>query len=114
CKDKKPKDDDEPKPKRACPIKVDLPSGEIQANKEERVGYARVYYPFDMNIDFKKDSSGCDCSCGEYEQLVRGYFEYDETGKGPWKREEQSTLTVGVYLDEYKFQEDGHLAGGTY
>jgi hypothetical protein len=51
-----------------------------------------------MNIDFDEDSSGCECACGEYEQLVRGYYRIDETGKGDWKTE-KSQLSMGVYLD---------------
>jgi outer membrane protein OmpA-like peptidoglycan-associated protein len=112
CKGKRKKPD-QPKRRRACPTKVDLPSGKIKAYKEERVGYARVWYPFPMNIDFKNDASGCDCSCGEYKQLIRGYFEYDDTGKGAWQRE-QSALTFGVYLDATHFQEDAAPVGGPY
>jgi len=111
CKRKPSKD--EPKRKKACPIKVDLPSGDIPAHKQEKIGSAKLWYPFEMNIDFDRDSSGCECACGEYYQLVKGYYKFDETGKGIWKKTE-SRLTMGVYLQENDFLEDGHVASGPY
>jgi outer membrane protein OmpA-like peptidoglycan-associated protein len=112
CK-RKPSKDDEPKRKRACPIKVDLPSGDKQARKIEQVGYAKLWYPFKMNIDFDEDSSGCECACGEYKQLVRGHDEVDKTGKGDWKPVEVQ-LSLGENLDKNDFKEDGHIAFGPY
>jgi len=112
CKGKRKKSKDEPKRKKACP-KVDLPSGKYKAHKDEQIGYARLWYPFKMNVDFAEDSSGCECACGEYEQLVRGYFRIDETGNGDWKTERKQ-LSAGVYLDETAFREDGHIASGPY
>jgi outer membrane protein OmpA-like peptidoglycan-associated protein len=105
--------DDEPKHRRACPIKVDLPSGDKQARKIEQVGYAKLWYPFKMSIDFDQDSSGCECACGEYQQLVRGHDEVDKTGKGVWEPVDVR-LSVGVHLDQNQFQEDGHIAVGSY
>lgn len=114
CIPKLPKpDDDKPKRKRACPTRVDLPSGVIEANKSEKIGFARLWYPFEMNIDFSQDSSGCECACGEYTQLVRGFFERDKTGKGSWKRDKHE-LTTGVYLHETIYQEDGLRGVGAY
>ncbi len=111
--EKESEPDDKPKRKKACPIKVDLPSGMIEADKTERVGFAELSYPFKMNIEFSQDSSGCECACGEYTQLVRGYFEEDKTGKGPWKRLPHE-LTKGVFLHETDFREDGLVGLGAY
>jgi outer membrane protein OmpA-like peptidoglycan-associated protein len=111
---KPPKKESKPEPKKACPIKVDLPSGVFEARKLEQVGFAKLWYPFNMNIDFAQDASGCDCACGEYVQLVRGFFEYDKTGKGPWKRHDDHELTKGVFLHETEFREDGIAMLGPY
>lgn len=115
CKGKQKPSKDEPKRGRACPKKVDLPSGVFEAHKKEEVGFAYLYYPFAMDIDFDQNSSGCQCECGEYEQLVRGYFEVDDTGtgSGPWKRVRKE-LNKGVILDETDFQEDGISYLGSY
>jgi outer membrane protein OmpA-like peptidoglycan-associated protein len=102
-----------PKPKKACPIRVNRPSGPIPANKTVLGHRVKLDYPFDMDIDFKQDASGCECSCGEYTQNVRGYFDRDKTGKGTWKREVHQ-LTSGVFMDEKVFHEDGTPHDGPY
>lgn len=116
CKGKRKPSKDEPKRRRACPTKVDLPSGVKEAHKKEEVGFAYLYYPFTMGIDFDENSSGCECACGEYTQLVRGYYEVDDTGtgSGPWEKVKRKELNKGVFLDETKFQEDGLSYLGSY
>ena len=84
---RKPKD--KPKRRRACPTVRNLPSGVIEANKVEEIGFAKLSYPFKMEIDFVDDPTGCDCACGEYIQRVRGFFERDKTGRGQWERERE-------------------------
>jgi hypothetical protein len=114
CKDKRKRKKDDPERKRACPTKVNLPSGVIEANKEVRVGAAKLSYPFPMEIDFAQDpATGCECSCGEYQQLVRGFFERDDKGTGVWKRYEHE-LSSGVYMHPREFREDGTKLSGGY
>ena len=115
CKGKRKPSEDEPKRRRACPIKVDLPSGVKEAHKKEEVGFAEVFYEFPMGIDFDQNSSGCECACGEYKQMVKGFFEVDDsgTGSGPWKRRRHE-LTKGVFLLDNVFQEDGLREYGAY
>lgn len=80
------RDEDEPPERHACVDHVDLPSGELpRARLEGGPAYYFLERRFTMSIRFRDDpESGCDCSCGEYLQMVSGTFEKNE-GSG-WAR----------------------------
>jgi hypothetical protein len=66
-----------------------------------------------MDISFANDpATGCDCYCGEYQQLIRGYFDYYTPQRG-WYRTRKS-LTPGVLLDATTFHEDGDGSAGSW
>ncbi|MDI3320553.1 eCIS core domain-containing protein [Pinibacter soli] len=98
-------DDDEKKKKpHACPEHVYLPSGRLPVFAEWNVMI--LHGPFRMEIDFEDNpEKGCYCSCGEYEQIVRGYMETEFTDGTVSRR--NHCLMPGIYLEENTFHEDG-------
>ncbi|PSL43056.1 outer membrane protein OmpA-like peptidoglycan-associated protein [Chitinophaga niastensis] len=105
-KDKKDKDKEKQKPARhACVIRTHLPSGDlpVYATWPHLMMKDNAFF---MTILFRGSATdGCDCSCGEFQQNVRGFFEI-EYADGTIDRKKK-LLTPGVYLDETLYQEDG-------
>ena len=101
-----------PRPKkgkpRACPIDVELPTGDLPMAREWP--WLFLLHPFDMKLEFTEPQDDCRCNCGEYKQIVRGFFEREYMDG----RVERSTdprfrkwLTPGVFLEPNTFHEDG-------
>jgi outer membrane protein OmpA-like peptidoglycan-associated protein len=90
--------------RKACPVLVDLPTGNLPVHAEWP--FLLLRDPFEMMILFYNyPENGCYCECGAYEQMVRGYFE-TEYKDGRVIRAKK-LLTPGVYLEENTFHEDG-------
>lgn len=96
--------------RRACVDSVDLPSGAVPVQYYQYAGHHAGKAPFRMRITFRHDpENGCDCSCGEYLQMVRGTFEKN-VGRG-WvamptpRTADGGNVTAGLY------KEDSHQSG---
>jgi outer membrane protein OmpA-like peptidoglycan-associated protein len=101
--------DKKPPSQHACVTNVSLPSGAVPILTVTD----RIWAPFTMDISFSNDPAlGCDCYCGEYQQLIRGYFDYYTPQRG-WYRTRKS-LTPGVLLDPTTFHEDGDGSAGSW
>ncbi len=98
------------KKKKACPILVNLPSGNLPMHNQWPLLGLRQ--PFTMRVVFSNDDTGCDCSCGEYKQEVKGFFETEfmngrientnDNNPKHWKR-----FTPTTRLEPDTFHEDG-------
>lgn len=62
---------------------------------------------FEMNIDWDKSKSNCECGCGEYRQFVKGHI---KVNGHPIKKK----LYDGAVLEENKYHEDADDKGRPY
>jgi Domain of unknown function (DUF4157) len=91
--------------RRACPKKVRLPSGPIEAKMARSDSGYTLQVPFSMEIDFTNDPRrGCDCSLGEYKQEIMGWAQAD-LGRG-WTDLPMPLTATGQPIDPNDFQED--------
>jgi len=92
--------------RRACPIYFNV----TDPQKIDPYDTAYVFFPFEMNVLFKQESSNlnpyCDCNCGEYRQYVSGYFMNGPQKGGP-ATEQKHRIADGKLLSRDKYQEDG-------
>ncbi|MGD9535601.1 MAG: DUF4157 domain-containing protein [Alphaproteobacteria bacterium] len=102
--DGEPPEPEEPR-KRACVASTSLPSGTIKARRVTMGLRHLLQAPFSMGLVFENDpEQGCDCSCGEYLQEVKGGFEED-TGSG-WTAAQTPLAATGNRIHPTRFQED--------
>ena len=98
------------KKKKACPTLVELPSGNLPMHSEWPI--LTLPQPFTMKIEFMNDDTGCDCSCGEYKQEVKGFFE-TEFMNGQIENSNDNNpkhwhlLSPSTRLEPNTFHEDG-------
>ena len=99
-----PPERERPRP-HACIENVDLPSGRLRA---EFRNFGLRYFlqrSFRMRVRFRDDpETGCDCSCGEYLQQVRGTFEKNE-GSG-WQSLNMPPTADGGQVEAGRYKED--------
>jgi outer membrane protein OmpA-like peptidoglycan-associated protein len=94
----------------ACVAFADLPSGNL--NVFAQWPFLMLEEAFWMFIGFREDpQQGCFCTCGEFQQNVRGFFE-TEYRDGRVERRPK-LLTPGIYLEENTFHEDGSGAANS-
>lgn len=94
-------------PRHACVAFADLPSGDL--NVIQQWPFLELEDAFWMYIGFREDpEQGCFCTCGEFRQNVRGFFETVYIDGRVERR--PKLLTPGIYLEENTFHEDGNGA----
>jgi len=65
--------------------------------------------PFDMQLWFEQNDSGCECNRGEYLQLVRGFFEQTKHGESPQRF--RHLLMRGNRMHPNRYHEDTRAQG---
>jgi len=94
---------------RACPLREDLPSGDLSSQvRFDSLGGGRVYVEqFNMNIDWDGTGPTCDCRCGEYRQFVKGHARVNNQTL-------RKKLYGNAYLEDSRWHEDGDDQGRAY